>query len=341
MTRAGLTDRLRSLLGRGSGAPPGDGNPQNLKEARKQLREARRKLSRSEERNAALRKRLASVEAGERAGGVRPENVVWVFGSGRTGSSWLTFMMGALPDHTRWNEPLVGYLFGHLYYSRALHRQSKDHFILADEYRHQWMSSARDLVLRGGAERFPERLDGGYLVIKEPHGSMGAPLLAEAVPESRLIFLVRDPRDVISSAIAASYIPTASDQSRRRKTVEEHPVEFATARTETYVRDIDHASKAFEAHGGPKAFVRYEDLRADPLGTMKRIYSELDIPVDADRLARVVHSRTWENVPEEQKGPDKRRRKARPGGWKEDLTPGQVEAVERISAPLLERFYPA
>src|SRR3712207_6950789 len=42
-----------------------------------------------------------------------------------------------------------------------------------------------------------------YLVVKEPNGSIGAPLLMEALPESRMILLVRDPRDVAASSIDA------------------------------------------------------------------------------------------------------------------------------------------
>ena len=45
--------------------------------------------------------------------------------------------------------------------------------------------------------------------------------------------------------------------------------------------------------------------------------------------------------PRGKKGPDKFYRKATPGGWREDLTPEQARTVERITAPLLEDFYPA
>jgi hypothetical protein len=41
-------------------------------------------------------------------------------------------------------------------------------------------------------------------MIKEPNGSVGAPLLTEALPESRMILLVRDPSDVISSLLDAA-----------------------------------------------------------------------------------------------------------------------------------------
>jgi hypothetical protein len=40
----------------------------------------------------------------------------------------------------------------------------------------------------------------------------------------------------------------------------------------------------------------------------------------------VVNTRSWESIPEEEKGEGKLRRKARPGGWRE-------------AAPVLEQFY--
>ena len=86
--------------------------------------------------------------------------------------------------------------------------------------------------------------------------------------------------------------------------------------------------------------VRYEDLRTNTLEAMKRIYSTLGIPVDEGELARVVEKHSWEKIPEENKGDGKFYRKATPGGWREDLTPGQAEIVERVTAPLLKELYP-
>jgi hypothetical protein len=126
--------------------------------------------------------------------GVVPENLVWIFGTGRSGSTWLASMMADLDGHAMWNEPLVGNLFGNFHYFRVGGRKSGKHYILGRPYKDTWLGPMRDLVLGGAAARFPEVIGGGYLVIKEPNGSIGAPLLMEALPESRMIFLIRDPR---------------------------------------------------------------------------------------------------------------------------------------------------
>ncbi len=185
------------------------------------------------------------------------------------------------------------------------------------------------------------------MVIKEPHGAQGAPLLMEALPESRMILLVRDPRDVVASKMALaredSRVRKAAEkrgQEKKNVSADERPDAFVKSQATRYLWQIRLAKQAYDAHRGRKVLVRYEDLRADTLGTMRRIYSALEIPVEEQELARVVEKHSWENIPEEKKGEGKFYRKASPGSWKEDLSPQQVEIVERITAPLLKEFYP-
>src|SRR5829696_4354314 len=50
----------------------------------------------------------ANVNGGKPAeqtgGSVKPENIVWIFGSGRSGSTWLSSMMGDMSDQVMWGE---------------------------------------------------------------------------------------------------------------------------------------------------------------------------------------------------------------------------------------------
>ena len=283
----------------------------------------------------AFRMRARRLSGGENSG-ISPENIVWIFGAGRTGSSWLAEMMGELPGHTVWFEPWVGALFDP-YHLRLEERKGK-HFILSPRYKNTWLSSIRAFVLDGAGARFPEAAGPtNYLVIKEPGGSVGAPLLVEALPESRVILLVRDPRDVVASWTDAHSEGGWQSTNDDPEASAERVVRVA----KRYLRHVGQAKRAYEAHQGRKVLVKYEELRADTLGTMRRIYSTLGIEVDEGKLSRAVEKHSWENIPEEEKGEGKFYRKATPGGWHEDLTPDQVETVEKITAPLLNELYPS
>jgi hypothetical protein len=107
---------------------------------------------------------------------------------------------------------------------------------------------------------------------------------------------------------------------------------------EAYRRNMEGARAAYEAHRGPKSLVRYEELRADTPGNMRRIFSDLGLTVDDAELSRIVQKHSWEAIPEEKKGEGKFHRKASTGGWREDLTPEQARVVEEINASTLEEF---
>ena len=277
-------------------------------------------------------------------GGVRPENIVWIFGTGRSGSTWLGSMMGSIDGCAMWNEPLVGNLFGNFHYFRVGGRKSGRQYILGEPYKETWLGPMRDLILGGAAARFPQVIGGGYLIIKEPNGSIGAPLLMEALPESRMIFLIRDPRDVVASSMDArsegSWLSERREAQRRTSKPNRNPNVYVRMRANSYVQQIEKTRQAYDAHRGLKVLVRYEDLRADTLKTMRRIYSTLEMPVKEAELARSVEKNSWENIPEEEKGEGKFHRKAKPGGWREDLTPEQAEIVEGVAGTLLRELYP-
>ena len=279
-------------------------------------------------------------ETGTRAP-IRTEQLIWMFGSPRTGSTWLSRMIAELDNQKRWHEPYVGLLFGSFIYER-LEGNTKllnnPGFIMGEPYRKAWLDSIRNFVVEGAVARYPNLRDDQYLVIKEPNGSIGAPLLMEATPESRMIFLIRDPRDVVASRMDAFEKGSWSAQNRDYDTVEKLYA-FTKHLAEDYVKVVSQVQRAYEAHPGKKVLVRYEDLRVDTVSTLEAMYAALRIEVDESQLEAAVAKHSWEQIPDSDKGSGKFYRKAAPGGWREDLSPEQIKLVEDITGPILSRFY--
>jgi O-antigen biosynthesis protein len=272
---------------------------------------------------------------------VGAEQLIWMFGHSRTGSTWLSWMMTELENQERWHEPYVGLLFGSFIYERLKDDDkllNNPTFIMGEPYRKVWLRSIRNFILEGAAARYPDLKEDQYLIVKEPNGSIGAPLLLEATPESRLIFLIRDSRDVIASRLDAFRAGSWARQNQDYNTAEK--LNAATKHlAEDYLRVVSKVQEAYEAHSGKKAFVRYEDLRYDTINVLKDMYAALEIEADEAQLEAAVLKHSWSRVPDSEKGKDKFFRKAQPESWRDDLSTEQIKIIENITGPLLFRYY--
>ena len=328
-------------LTRGTGPSVPDPDAGRLRE---ELQKTRHELAAGERRISGLQGQLNAAN-GEAGTVVDPGRMVWIFGSGRTGSTWLSAMMGDLPRHSLWDEPLVGKMFGDVYKALREERRQDIAFILGspEEFRN---GSIREFTLRETGLRYAEAMgDDGFLVVKEPNGSIGAPLLMDALPESRMILLVRDFRDSIASYMDAhkkgGWVYENRDE-RGKAALDNNPdqINLLRRRVRIVLEEVRAAKRAYDAHKGPKVLIKYEDLRSETLATMKHIYSELRIPVDESELAAVVEKHSWGRLSKDEKGAKKRNRKATPGAWKDDLSSQQIRIVEKTLAPVLDEFYP-
>lgn len=282
----------------------------------------------------------AHVDAEPADDALQASNIVWIFSSGRSGSTWLASMMAEMEDHHVWHEPTVGALFGNVYFGDPwigeAHRNGPL-FILGTQ-RETWLSLIRSFVLDTARAMFPHVGPTGTLVVRETYGSIGAPLLLEALPESRMVLLIRDPRDVVASSRDAFKPNHWGSNALGAESVPKYTTEEWST---LYVRNVGNAKRAYEAQAGRKALVRYEDLWVGSLSTLERIYSELDIAVDELQLTGAVEKHSWERIPDSAKGKGKGKfyRKGVPGGWKSDLTAEEVTTVERITASILDEYY--
>lgn len=355
MTRArNITGKLRSLLGGNAEYARNE----ELKLAHQEIKEKQQRIRRLHQRLAQKERDVEQLPRGldnddAETGGVSPENIIWIIGSPRTGSTWLSRMMGELEGFGVWEEPFFGVILSFRDNIANQGWAASSNFLLGDPNKPIWLKHMRRMFLAVGRARFG---DHEHLVVKEPNGSVGARLVLEAFPESKVILLVRDPRDIVASLLDAAkkgswYGHDRYEASAATAQFEPETGSFTIPEPQSREESVERISRdvvasfaasreAFDAHGGRKVVVRYEDLRTDSVGEMKKLCSTLGVIVDEEQLTQAVEKHAWENIPTEKKGEGKALRKATPGGWKEDLSPEQAQAVERSTTAVLAEFYP-
>ncbi len=284
------------------------------------------------------------------------ERLTWIFGSSRSGSTWLLRMLSDFDGVVPVDDPHLGHHLGvwrpiPLAWAAAEEpprelttlldlKAEEPGYFFAERYRDSWWEPLRALI----ASRFEAQADGmagngaapRSFVVKEP-GSHAAPLLTELFPGSKVIFLLRDGRDVVDSwldgyregawAIPGGAFPV-SDEGRLPL------IRWLSA---VWVYRSRAVRRAYESRPeGSRLLIRYEALRERTEQTLGEICGILGL--DTARAAEVAERHRFERVPRRARGPRRVVRAAKPGSWRENLTLAEQEAMHDALGAALEEF---
>ena len=285
------------------------------------------------------------------------DRMVWIFGSSRSGSTWLLRMLRDHPGVVAFDEPHIGHHLGvwrpiALAWATAdcepelttlleVKRPRPDYFF-SDAYRHHWEPALRDFIAarlevqardvareRGLAEP--------VAVIKEPGGSHVADLIMSLFPHAGLVFLLRDGRDVVDSWVdayqqdtwAADAYPLA-DRGR---------LAFVRWQAAVWRFRTEVVQRAYEAHAPERRLLlQYEELKARPAPALAQVCTLAGLDSDPELIETIAERHCYESVPPEQKGSGREIRAARPGGWRENLSREEQDAMTEILGPKLDEL---
>jgi hypothetical protein len=278
----------------------------------------------------------------------REDRLAWILGSSRSGSTWLLRMLSALDPVVPIDDPHLGHHLGvwrpiPLAWATAEEmprlttlwtvKRGKQSYFFSDRYREQWAPALRDLVVT----RFDAQVHDvagetadPVVVVKEP-GSHVADLIFSLFPDSRLIFLVRDGRDVVDSWIDAYTRGSWALDEGAYPLAPQGRLDMVKWLSTVWTYRIAVVQAAYERRvGSARVMLRYEDLLADPAKQLGRVSDTVGILASERRLAEIAGRHAYDAVSDDDKGEGKQVRSAKPGGWRANLTAEEQRAMLEI-----------
>jgi hypothetical protein len=235
---------------------------------------------------------------------------------------------------------------------RTLNRQAGERgtYVFSPRYADVWRPAARHLVLtrlRAVLDRAAEaglRLSAALpvLVIKEVDDSHAADVVMSLFPRSRMIFLVRDGRDVVDSLLDANRPEgwlTKSGWGTGEFGSDRERMEWIRRHCRNWVARMNVCRRAYDAHDPAlRRLVRYEDLRADTARVLADLADWLDLAWTPQVVRAVAAAHSFESLPNFAKGPGMSRRWATPGRWREGLDASAQAVAKEVMGDLPENL---
>ncbi len=293
--------------------------------------------------------------------GERGERLAWILGSSRSGSTWLLRMLSQLDPVVPIDDPHLGHHLGvwrpiplawatsdaHLELGTISdHKHERRDFFFSDRYREHWMPALRALIeARFGAQVSEDaaerRIAEPMVVVKEP-ASQTADLLLDLFPASRLVFLLRDGRDVVASWLDAYRSGTWAIQGGAYPVSASGRLGLIRWQSAVWRKRTEVVQAAFaERDPSLRVMIRYEELRRDPTAALERVCATLGTPQEPERLESIATANSYESVPFRDKGQGREIRRAQPGSWRQSMTTEEIAAMHEILGPkLAELGYP-
>lgn len=271
---------------------------------------------------------------------VLEKNLVWIFGANRSGTSWLARQLFSHPQICGIDEPLIGqhlgiYSFANHEVTRFfdIHYKRKGYFF-SNEYSDTWKIYLRKLILNRIYEQWNDLSK--KVVIKEPNGSLGADIISNCLPNSKLIIMLRDGRDIIDSRLDAVTEGGWSTKLGWKPIPTEGRLPFIERESKRWVAIISNLLKTYENHDESfKILIHYEDLLKNTFQKLKNIFSFLEISFSDKEIEKLANTWSYKKVSSNSKGKGKMIRLASPGNWKQGLEENERDVVNKIMSPTL------
>jgi hypothetical protein len=285
--------------------------------------------------------------------------LAWIFGSSRSGSTWLLRMLSKLERVIPIDDPHLGHHLGvwrpiPLAWATAKdppklgtladYKREKRDYLFSDRYRDVWLPQLRDLIsARFEAQAADQVAEAGgverpIVVVKEP-GSHAADTIMDLFPQSCLIFLLRDGRDVVDSWLDAYRDGSWATEEGAYPVDEAGRTALIRWQASVWLHRTEVVQETYDRTDPERrVLIRYEEMRADSVTALKRICGALGIEADDAELTRIAAQNEFSQVPDSRKGEGQEIRRAKPGGWADHMSRDEIVEMHEILAEKLDEL---
>ncbi len=260
---------------------------------------------------------------------------VFLVGCARSGTSWLQIMLASHPAIATVREThLFDNYLGLLYQAW---RNEADN-LSRDGLRGILIEDDLDRAAKVLADRVFEQIvaskPGATIALeKTPMHLVYHQKIRTLYPTARFINIVRDPRAVVASLLAASHEPWGTWASRDL-------AEMA----HVWLASVHIGLIGLAAYGNDVFQARYEDLHTTPEATLDHLWQWLGVapqPYDSQRVSIERLKAERHQGPTSQPTFENRENFFRRGtmdGWQSDFSAGDIATIESIAAPFMAQL---
>ncbi|HEY3306155.1 MAG TPA: sulfotransferase [Candidatus Binatia bacterium] len=216
-------------------------------------------------------------------------NLVFIVGCSRSGTTWLQRLLAGHPKVRTGQEPCVfrSYVAPQLRAWRWELTRERDPKTATGRggvglscyfQEHEFLAVLKNYMYQLLRPMIGNLQPGELFVDKTPVNAMCLAEISELLPDSRFIYLLRDPRDVVASLLAAYRTWGAGWAPRTAREAVKIWIKF--------VRAADIAAKDIPSHRFLE--IRYEKLLASPEDTLLKVAQFLNLQWDREAVKGVV-----------------------------------------------------
>lgn len=278
------------------------------------------------------------TDGADRAAAVRGADMAFVVGAPRSGTTWLQVLLEQHPrvatcPETHLFDGYVAPLYDRWRWETDTGLSGLSHLLDGDDFDRLVRGFVRDVH-----QLLADKPDTDLFVEKTPQHALHAQLAAKLFPAARFLHIVRSPRDMVASLLAAA-------EGWGSEWAPAGPADAAQTwrRHVTAARQIAGSSRYHE--------IRFGELKQDPAAAASDVYRWLGLEADDELCARAAERCSLERLREEPDAFNSLRsdmdayaedffRKGKTGSGKRELSRSELRTVEYVAGqPMLDLGY--